>query len=309
MLYSRSKQTRNQLYYMQIMYVTMIALLAFVPPVAAQTEINVDKAPSQILLSPVRIEQGGVSRITVTCPFTVESVSYTLHGTSAMLTMVEPGIFAGFVPAAMEQKPGSSSIAITLHNADKTTSTYNASIEILDKDFPVQHLTIDETKNTLSKTDLERHNRERELILTMFSQSQPQKLWGQSFTEPLQGRLSTPFGVKRFINKQPRNPHTGVDIAAPRGTPVKAAAAGVVSLIGDHFFAGKSVYIDHGNNIFSMYFHLDSIAVQEGQTIAQGDIIGRVGATGRATGPHLHWGVRIQDTPIDPFSLLTLFEK
>ena len=135
------------------------------------------------------------------------------------------------------------------------------------------------------------------------------RLWTEAFTQPLQGRLSTPFGVKRFINKQPRNPHSGIDIAAPTGTPVRAAAAGVVSLTGEHFFAGKSVYIDHGCDTFSMYFHLDSIAVQDGQTVARGDIIGRVGATGRATGPHLHWGMRMYGTPIDPFSLLALFEK
>jgi murein DD-endopeptidase MepM/ murein hydrolase activator NlpD len=223
--------------------------------------------------------------------------------------MDEPGAYSGFVPVAMEQKPGLTYIAVTLHNADTTTRIVNTPLQIIGKDFPVQHLTIDESKNTLSSSDLERHNRERALILKMFSQSQPQKLWSQSFAEPLQGRLSTPFGVRRFINNEPRSSHTGVDIAAPRGTPVMAAASGVVTLTGEHFFAGKSVYIDHGHDIFSMYFHLDSIAVQADQTIARGDIIGHVGATGRATGPHLHWGVRIQGTPIDPFSLLTLFEN
>ena len=188
-------------------------------------------------------------------------------------------------------------------------ATLNAAFEVIAKDFPVQHLTVDESKNTLNQQTLERHNRERAQIENMFAQSQPRRLWTEAFIQPLQGRLSTPFGVKRFINKQPRNPHSGLDMAAPTGTPVKATAAGVVSLTGEHFFAGKSVYIDHGCDTFSMYFHLDSIAVQDGQTIAGGDIIGHVGATGRATGPHLHWGMRMHGTPIDPFSLLALFEN
>jgi murein DD-endopeptidase MepM/ murein hydrolase activator NlpD len=306
---TRSVGNHTQLLFKPIMYMAMIVLIAFVHPVSAQTGTKIDTGPLHVILSPVRIEQGCVARITVTCPATVESVSYTIHDTKSVLSMDKPGMYSGFVPVAMEQKPGLTSIAITLHNTDKTTNMLNTSLEIIDKDFSVQHLTIDESKNTLSKTDLDRHNRERAMIKKMFSQSQPQKLWGQSFAKPLQGRLSTPFGVKRFINKQPRNPHSGVDIAAPSGTPVKATAAGVVSLTGTHFFAGKSVYIDHGHDIISMYFHLDSISVQDGQTIAKGDILGRVGATGRATGPHLHWGMRIQDTPIDPFSLLTLFEK
>jgi murein DD-endopeptidase MepM/ murein hydrolase activator NlpD len=110
------------------------------------------------------------------------------------------------------------------------------------------------------------------------------------------------------MNNQPRNPHSGIDIAASAGTPVRASSNGIVCLTGEHFFAGKSVYIDHGHALFSMYFHLDSITVQDGQSVAQGEIIGRVGSTGRSTGPHLHWGVRLYDTPVDPLSLIALFE-
>jgi murein DD-endopeptidase MepM/ murein hydrolase activator NlpD len=289
-------------------WVVIAVLLLVVKPVTAQAQSTADTDPTQISISPMQVKQGDVARITVTCPFTVTALSYDFHGINATLFKDEHGGYSGFIPVAMNHTPGPTNLVITLQNADNTTSTLKASFEVLTKDFPVQHLTVDESKSTLSKENLERHNHERALILKMFTQSQPTQLWGKSFTQPLQGRLSTPFGVKRFINKQPRNPHSGVDIAAPSGTPVKASAAGVVSLTGEHFFAGKSVYIDHGQDIFSMYFHLDSIAVQDGQTVAKGDIIGRVGATGRATGPHLHWGVRMYDTPIDPFSLLTLFE-
>jgi murein DD-endopeptidase MepM/ murein hydrolase activator NlpD len=294
--------------YMRIL-APMTVFLVMINPAAAQTKKIAVSDSVQINIVPKQVEQGDVARIIITCPVTVSAISYEWQDTLVTLSHDEPTIFSAFLPIASKQKAGTASISFMLRHADNTTSMLKTVFEVIAKDFTVQHLTIDESKNTLSKTDLDRHNSERALIIKMFSQSQPQKLWGQSFAEPLQGRLSTPFGVKRFINKQPRNPHSGVDIAAPSGTPVKAAATGVVSLTGEHFFAGKSVYIDHGHDIISMYFHLDSISVQEGQTIAKGDILGRVGATGRATGPHLHWGVRIQNTPIDPFSLLTLFEK
>ena len=266
-------------------------------------------SPLQLSITPARIEQGSVARISVTCPDSVTALSYAWQDINAALFMDAAGAYFGLVPIAMDQQPGPASLTIMLRDADNKTTTLNIPFEIIAKNFPVQHLTVDESKDTMDQQTLERHNRERAQIENMFAQSQPRRLWTEAFMQPLQGRLSTPFGVKRFINKQPRNPHSGIDIAAPTGTPVKATAAGVVSLTGEHFFAGKSVYIDHGCDTFSMYFHLDTIAVQDGQTVARGDIIGRVGASGRATGPHLHWGMRMYGTPIDPFSLLALFEK
>jgi murein DD-endopeptidase MepM/ murein hydrolase activator NlpD len=209
----------------------------------------------------------------------------------------------------MDQLPGPANLKIMLQDSDNKTTVLDTHFEVIAKKFPVQHLTVDESKDALDQQTLERHNRERAQIENMFAQSRHRRLWTKNFIQPLQGRLSTPFGVKRFINEQPRNPHSGIDIAAPAGTPVKATAAGVVCLTAEHFFAGQSVYIDHGCDTFSMYFHLDTIAVQDGQSVAGGDIIGRVGATGRATGPHLHWGIRMYGTPIDPFSLLALFKK
>lgn len=279
---------------------------------AAPCAIHISRAadiPIKLSITPARIEQGSVARITVICPDSVTALSYAWQDINAALFMDVAGSYFGLVPIAMDQQPGPASLKIILRDSDNTTTVLNTPFEIIVKNFPVQHLTVDESKDTMDQQTLERHNRERAQIENIFAQSQPRRLWIEAFVQPLQGRLSTPFGVKRFINKQPRNPHSGIDIAAPAGTPVKATTSGVVSLTAEHFFAGKSVYIDHGCNIFSMYFHLDTIAVQDGQTVARGDIIGRVGASGRATGPHLHWGMRMYGTPIDPFSLLALFEK
>jgi murein DD-endopeptidase MepM/ murein hydrolase activator NlpD len=125
-----------------------------------------------------------------------------------------------------------------------------------------------------------------------------------SFIMPIKGKISSPFGLKRFFNGQSRDPHSGLDIAAPEGKVVVAPADGIVSQTGDYFFNGQTVMIDHGQGIISMMCHLSKIDVVKGQTIKQGDAIGKVGHTGRATGPHLHWGISINNARVNPLLVL-----
>jgi murein DD-endopeptidase MepM/ murein hydrolase activator NlpD len=114
------------------------------------------------------------------------------------------------------------------------------------------------------------------------------------------------FGLKRTINGQPRNPHSGEDIYAPEGTTVATSNDGIVTLIGDFFFSGKSIVIDHGLGLYTMYFHLSEVRVGQGEKVSKGQTIGLVGATGRATGPHLHWGARLNGARVNPFSLVKI---
>lgn len=125
-----------------------------------------------------------------------------------------------------------------------------------------------------------------------------------TFQWPITGRLSSPFGLKRFFNDEPRNPHMGIDIAAPTGAIARSPAAGKVALVGDYFFNGRTAIIDHGQGVFSMLCHFNKVLVQAGQQLNAGDPVGEVGATGRATGPHLHWTVSLNDERIDPRLLL-----
>lgn len=126
--------------------------------------------------------------------------------------------------------------------------------------------------------------------------------------EPVKGRLSSPFGLRRFFNGEERNAHSGLDFAVPSGTPVQVPADGVVTIVDDFFFNGKTVFVDHGQGFITMYCHLSAFSVHEGQSVKRGEVIGKVGATGRATGPHLHWNVSLNNTRVDPAIFINAFK-
>jgi murein DD-endopeptidase MepM/ murein hydrolase activator NlpD len=168
------------------------------------------------------------------------------------------------------------------------------------KQYPTQSLTVPPAQVNLSKHDLERFERERariDEVLSRWTDRQPDDL---TFDAPVPGVRSSSYGSRREFNGEARNPHTGMDIAAPSGTAVLAPAAGVVVEVGDYFFNGNTVFVDHGRGFLSMYCHLSAVDVKPGEQIAAGTQIGAVGMTGRATGPHLHWGLVLNHAWVDP---------
>jgi murein DD-endopeptidase MepM/ murein hydrolase activator NlpD len=128
------------------------------------------------------------------------------------------------------------------------------------------------------------------------------------FDKPVNGPLSSPFGLRRFFNGEERNPHSGLDFAAKTGTPIKTPAAGKVILTGNYFFNGKTVFVDHGQGLISMFCHLSQIDVTVGDELSRGAVLGKVGSTGRATGPHLHWNVSLNDARVDPSIFIGAFK-
>ncbi|NOX75412.1 MAG: M23 family metallopeptidase [Gammaproteobacteria bacterium] len=175
------------------------------------------------------------------------------------------------------------------------------SFQVDDKAYAEQRLTLkNKRKVNPNAEDMTRIRGERGRINAALRHWAPQAKMDARFVLPVTGRLSSPFGLRRFFNEQARKPHSGIDIAAPEGTPIRAPAAGTAIERGEFFFNGNSVFIAHGQGLVTMYAHMSRIDVQPGQRVARGEVIGAVGHTGRATGPHLHWGVSLNDARVDP---------
>ena len=174
------------------------------------------------------------------------------------------------------------------------------------KTYETQRLTIANKRQVdPDPLDLRRIARDRDILtraFTAFTENVPESL---RFDLPVAGRFSGAFGLQRFFNDRPRQPHSGLDIAAPEGTPILAPAAGVVMEIGDYFFNGRTVILDHGQGLVSMYNHMSRIDVVKGMRVARGQMLGAVGKTGRVTGPHLHWTISLNDARVDPALFLS----
>jgi len=177
--------------------------------------------------------------------------------------------------------------------------------EVVGKDYPEQHITIKNTRQVNpNETDMVRIRKDRTSIANA-KRYRHSEVLGLRFDVPVEGIRSSSFGSRRFFNNQPRRPHGGMDIAAPEGTPVYAPADGYVIESDDYFFSGKCIFLGHGEGLQTFYAHLSKIDVSPGEFVKRGQKIGEVGATGRVTGPHLHWSVGLNRTWVDPELFLT----
>ncbi len=213
--------------------------------------------------------------------------------------------YVGLLGIDMQDTPGSYALKIKASYPDHTVPM-SMSVRVINHAYPVQRLTLPRTMVDLDKNTLVRVKAEAKTIKNVFLGLTKERWWMSAFVKPVEGKVSGRFGSQRIINGAPRSPHSGEDIAAPRGTAVVAMNEGMVRLTMDHFFTGKGVIIDHGLGLFSMYFHLSAIEVDQDQRVRKGQVIGKVGSTGRATGPHLHWGVRLNGARVNPYALLSI---
>jgi murein DD-endopeptidase MepM/ murein hydrolase activator NlpD len=205
-----------------------------------------------------------------------------------------------------EAEPGARRILVESESAGGRTAAASVELQVVTRKFALQRLTVDPRFLEPPPGELPRIEREREAFVRTFASSRPGRLWAAPFRRPVAGTLRQNFGARRVYNGKTRSRHAGRDVAAPQGAPVTASAAGCVVLTGDFYFSGGSVVLDHGDGLFTMYFHLSRLDVREGDAVESGQRIGAVGATGRATGPHLHWAARLSGARIDPAALLKL---
>ena len=202
-------------------------------------------------------------------------------------------------------RQGDYPVEVTMTYADGRVVTQPESVEVLGMSFPTTELTVAPGFVQLSPENQERAARESREIGAVYATLTPTAYWDEPFIVPIPGaRDGRNFGHRRIFNGEPRAPHSGADLSASTGTEIHASNAGRVVLAKDFFFNGNAVFIDHGLGLYTMYLHLSEILVDVGDLVERGQVVGLAGATGRVTGPHLHWGARILDARVDPFSLL-----
>jgi len=207
----------------------------------------------------------------------------------------------------LEAPPGEHEAPITLLFDDGREAVRSETLVVRRVDFPTTELTVEPRYVDLSPEDQARAERESRETAAIYATLTPEAYWSEPFIVPVRGVTGgRNFGHRRVFNGQPRAPHSGADLRAATGTPIHASNRGRVVLAKELFFSGNAVFIDHGLGLYTVYLHLSEIRVAPGDIVERGEVIGLAGATGRVTGPHLHWGARVLDARVDPFSLLAL---
>ncbi len=224
------------------------------------------------------------------------------YGRKQIMVKQDGAQWLALVGLPLNTKPGTHTLRVFPNKGESRTITF----KVTGKKYKEQHITL-KNKRMVNPTakDLKRIRGEQARSRKAFASWDKTRDARFDFHLPVNGRLSGTFGTKRYFNGQRRNPHSGLDIAAAKGTPVEAPATGKVIETGNYYFNGNTVFIDHGEGLITMYCHLDSIAVKKGQEIKKGEVIAHVGMTGRVTGPHLHWSVSMNNTRIDPALFLS----
>jgi murein DD-endopeptidase MepM/ murein hydrolase activator NlpD len=257
-----------------------------------------------IKLNPSAIGQGGAGLLSVQNTGGTRP-EVTWRGKEiTMLLNSSNGMWTGFIGTDLTTGPGRYTLQIRC-----TDEVLTRSITVLPKDYGIRRFTVSEEMEALDPTTLSRVREEAGRMRELFLVSHDQPLWRGRWIRPVNGGIVSPFGCRTVINELERSPHSGVDLKAAEGTPIRAANKGRVALVGDHFFGGLSVVIDHGGGIHSMYFHLSRVSVKVGQVVERGETIGFSGSSGRATGPHLHFGIRLNGERVNPLDIIELSER
>jgi murein DD-endopeptidase MepM/ murein hydrolase activator NlpD len=249
------------------------------------------------------ISQGEIIEVKVTAEDFI-AVSGRIGSENIHFSPNGQGEYTAIVGIDLEAKPGPLKIAVKGTTLSGDRRETHLTLEIKEKAFPKEELSVAAEFDRLTAEVKERIRREQQQYSRVFAASLANRLWEAPFIEPVAGKITSPFGFRRIVNGMPRAPHTGVDLRAPIGTEVVAANHGRVVLLADFFFSGKSLILDHGGGLFTMYFHLSEFKVGEGALVRKGDIIALSGMSGRVTGPHLHWGARLNNARVDPLELI-----
>jgi murein DD-endopeptidase MepM/ murein hydrolase activator NlpD len=271
-------------------------LLALASPAAA----------FKVTVTPLAVRQGDVAMIVVTGAASAPAMDGSIGGRPLFFFPYADG-YAALIGIDLETKPGRLPWRVGFVDGGGAPHQASGRLTVKSGSFPVQRLTLPTGMVDLAPDNERRAEAEAARLRALYDTITSVRFWRGRFTRPIASDVkSDGFGFRRLINGKPRSPHTGVDFAAAAGTPVVASNGGRVALVADHFFGGRLIALDHGEGLYTLYMHLERIDVAEGALVERGAILGAVGSTGRATGPHLHWSAQLRRARIDPDALLKL---
>jgi hypothetical protein len=254
----------------------------------------------RVKLVPSMIQPGDAFMLRIDGPEVSAGPSALLNGIPLRFSTCGKGCYIAIGTVDLNTGPGTYPISVTAG-----TDTKDLQLRVIPGQFKTIYITVPEEKVSPGPGDLERIRREADLLESVWT-NYSEKLWEGRFVLPLPNPLSTPFGTQRIMNKETVSIHRGLDLKGKAGEKVRASNHGRVVLTEDLFFGGNTVILDHGLGIFTIYMHMSRFNVSPGELVSKGDVIGFVGSTGRATGPHLHFGVKVSGINTSPVSLTSL---
>ncbi len=273
---------------------------------AFSLKVHTDKGTITINSEYRDLSQGEAIKIYITTPSLSGATARFRGEDYIFVPSRDDSHFFSLIGLGLGIKPGIYDLAIKVAYTDTGQRDFLFRLPISEKKFPMERITVEKSYIEPSPENRERMKREGALLKEVYKKYSEEWLGSGKFTLPLKGKITGGFGTQRVFNGEVRSHHRGIDLRSPRGKPVGAMNSGRVVVARNLYLSGGTVIIDHGMGLFSQYLHLSRITVKEGALIGKGEKVGRVGSTGRSTGPHLHWGARIMDQYVDPFSILSL---
>ena len=251
---------------------------------------------------------GEVVALAITPPNATDTLRVRAFQRNIPVTRIDARTWQAIVGIDLDVAPGTHHVQITARSgAGEVSASHPLAVKA--KAFPTRNLTVDPVYVEPPPETAARIRREAALQQRLWNNPTPERLWSGAFIAPVAERANSAFGSRSVFNGVPRSPHSGADFASPAGTPIKAPNGGKVVLAQELYFSGNEVVIDHGQGLLSVFAHLSSFAVTVGNSVSTGETVGHVGATGRVTGPHLHWTVRANGARVDPLSLLEVLGR
>jgi Peptidase family M23 len=250
------------------------------------------------------VQPGDVLHLAVAAPAGVAAVTGTWHSRPVPFVRDADGVWRALLGIDVDAAVGPKTLEVAATGPGVPALSSTHVIAVSPKTVRTRRIRVNPKFVIPPKSALPRIEQETALLNALFRTSRPERLWAPDAVRPVEGVAVSGFGVRSILNGQPRGPHNGLDLAAVTGTPVYAPTPGVVAFAREFYFSGNTVIVDHGQGLFSTMAHLSVIDVTEGERVIKGALLGKVGATGRVTGPHLHWAVRLHGDRVDPLKLL-----